>query len=332
MQKTKYNMQAGMTLVELMIALLIGLLLSAAIITVYISNKNTFWETEEAASMQDNALFAKRLIQDEIWLAEYHGENAANIDTLDYSALPDLTNDCGPANVKELDKLPSVFAIHYQKGMVDLPECLADKHVKDKTDVLFIKRVALDAPAGPLKAKKIYFKPLAQDTGAVYRGTKNFGDMDDAASAYTEGGTGNSALREFIYRVYYIYKPDGVVFPQLRRMSLRINVNSYEWFVESVAEGIADIHYQFGLDTSAVPNRQVNTYVTANILSTGDWSDVHAVKMFMLTQSTRKDMDYEDDKTYSYRGTDNPGVLGGHYHRKLQQTTFMIPNNIPPGT
>ena len=313
-----------MTLVELMIALLIGLLLSAAIITVYMSNKTTFWETEAAASMQDNALFAKRLIGDEIQHARFStGVGIGNI--IDGGLTLPNGEDCGPAGVTGLADLPSVYAV----AAANAPTCLAGNSVKSGTDVLFIKRVAREAPSS-VENNKIYFKPAALDSGQIFLGSLGISAINDAITGNADVESGTGSLREFIYRAYYVANVPGRAFPQLRRMSLRGNGGALEWFVESVADGIEDIHFQFGIDNSR--NGRVDTYVTAaGVDSDEDWKEVHAVKMFMLTQSTRSDMGYTDDKEYTYRDTDGDGVANsttvtGPYHRKLHQTTFMIPN------
>lgn len=315
-------------MVELMIALLIGLLLSAAIITVYISNKNTFWQTEAAASMQDNALFAKRLIGDEIQHAKYPGEIAVSIDKIDYKGMA-LIDDCGPTGVKKLAELPGVFAINFNSISVDLPACLTKSDIKVGTDILFIKRSAREAPASitDIKNEKLYVKVTGTDSGELFIGANKASVV--ASDHYVHGGDDMDSIREFICRVYYIHHPAGTVFPQLRRKTLRNNGSSWEWITETVADGIEDIHFQFGVDTNPIPNGQVNKYYTAEQLSaTADWNEIHAIKMFMLTQSTRSDSGFIDKKTYNYRGTDYTPANGSYasYHRKLHQTTFMITN------
>lgn len=307
-----------MSLVELMIALLIGLLLSAAIITVYMSNKTTFWETEAAASMQDNALFAKRLIKKDVTHARFsNGVGIGNISDDDLT-LPN-GQECGPEGVIKIANLPSIYAV----AAVDAPACLAN--VKSGTDVLFIKRVGTEAPS-PFQSNKIYFKPDTLYSGQLFLGSDGLTAINDAITDadYADAQSGEGSLREFIYRVYYIADLAGRVFPQLRRMSLRVNSGNLEWFVESVADGIEDIHFQFGIDKNR--DGQVDTYVTAtDVENVADWNEVNAVKMFMLIQSTRSDMGYTDEKTYNYRDTGATTVTGP-YHRKLHQTTFMIPN------
>ena len=326
-QKKQQYKQSGMTMVELMIALLIGLLLSAAIITVYISNKNTFWQTEAAASMQDNALFAKRLIGDEIQHAKYPGEIAVSSDKIDYKGMT-LIDDCGPTGVKKLAELPGVFAINFNSISVHLPACLTKSDIKVGTDILFIKRSAREAPASftDIKNEKLYVKVTGVDSGELFIGA----DIASVSTHYVHGGDDLDTIREFICRVYYIHHPAGTVFPQLRRKTLRKNGSNWEWFTETVADGIEDIHFQFGVDTTPVQNEKnkVDRYLTADLVNAAHWNEVEAIKMFILTQSTRSDSGFIDKKTYNYRGTDYTPANGSYasYHRKLHQTTFMITN------
>ncbi|KFX71635.1 hypothetical protein TMS3_0106840 [Pseudomonas taeanensis MS-3] len=70
----------GLSLVELMIALLVGLLLSAAVLQIFISSKNTYRMQESMARLQENGRFAVSYMANDIRMAGYMG--CGNIDRI----------------------------------------------------------------------------------------------------------------------------------------------------------------------------------------------------------------------------------------------------------
>lgn len=72
------NRASGFTLIELMIALVLGLLVSAAVIQVYIVNARTSMVQQSASEVQDTTIFALQAIDDHIRLANL-GNPISNI-------------------------------------------------------------------------------------------------------------------------------------------------------------------------------------------------------------------------------------------------------------
>lgn len=65
--------QSGFSLVELMIALLLGLLLMSGIIAVYLESKSSFVQDEAISRVQENGRFALRLLTREIAMGGFYG-------------------------------------------------------------------------------------------------------------------------------------------------------------------------------------------------------------------------------------------------------------------
>ncbi len=61
--------QLGFTLIELMISLVLGLLISAAVIQVYIINTRTVTVQQSASEVQDSSIFAMQAVEDHVRLA-----------------------------------------------------------------------------------------------------------------------------------------------------------------------------------------------------------------------------------------------------------------------
>jgi type IV pilus assembly protein PilW len=67
------NNQHGFTLIELMIALVLGLIITAGVIEVFIANKQIYRVTEAHSRLQDNARFALEVLSKDIRSAGYSG-------------------------------------------------------------------------------------------------------------------------------------------------------------------------------------------------------------------------------------------------------------------
>jgi type IV pilus assembly protein PilW len=87
--------QAGLTLVELMVAMVIGLLLLAGISQVFVSNKQTYRLLEAQSHAQENGRFAFEFLAKDIRMADFWGcqINTSKItDHIDYSTLTTSAN------------------------------------------------------------------------------------------------------------------------------------------------------------------------------------------------------------------------------------------------
>ncbi len=79
--------QRGISLVEIMVSLVAGLILTAGVYEIYISNKQTYRVNEAMAAIQENARFALELMSRDIRMAGYVGcyDEVPITNTLDYS-------------------------------------------------------------------------------------------------------------------------------------------------------------------------------------------------------------------------------------------------------
>lgn len=92
---------SGFTLIELMIALVLGLLISAAVIQVYIINARTSMVQQSASEVQDTTIFALQAIDDHIRLANL-GNPISNItSTTPHGGIVLTTNNLGNTNTTD---------------------------------------------------------------------------------------------------------------------------------------------------------------------------------------------------------------------------------------
>lgn len=92
---------SGFTLIELMIALVLGLLISAAVIQVYIISARTSMVQQSASEVQDTTIFALQAIDEHIRLANLGNPVSSIKDTTPHGGIVLTTNNLGKNNTTE---------------------------------------------------------------------------------------------------------------------------------------------------------------------------------------------------------------------------------------
>jgi len=109
-QTAQTHRQHGVTLIELMVALVIGLILTAGAVQIFLGSKETYRTSEALSRVQENGRMALQLLGQDIRQADYKGcqdnltdvNNQLNDDSSDYQPLAnggvDVSDDGGPNN------------------------------------------------------------------------------------------------------------------------------------------------------------------------------------------------------------------------------------------
>ena len=95
MERRNFN---GFTLVELMIAMTLGLLMVGAIITVFVDNRHSFDREDSIQRMQDDARQAVRELANDMSMAGYWADLLLPSSIVGDGSLA-VATDCGPAGV-----------------------------------------------------------------------------------------------------------------------------------------------------------------------------------------------------------------------------------------
>lgn len=332
--------QRGFSLVELMIALTLGLLLTAAVGSLFYTNKRNFNQNQLIAEMQDNARFALETLARDLAMAGYlGGMTDAHLLKRDSETLGAPANDCtpgadgapgwafDPATLEFLNN-PSAVSAAARYG------CLNAAHVVSDTDVVSIRRVSGQATA----LREETGDPVSLSANTVYlRTNRTEGSLFHSGAAAEEPGADHPPslapynVWEYVSRLYFVRNyaetpGDGV--PTLCRAILgRSAGGGVE--IEPLAEGIEDVQIAFGIDTDgdAIANRyavdpsedELELAVTARIQ--------------LLVRSIGRDFSYTNDKTYRLLSKPDQSFEGAqnnedHYYRRVIQTTVMLRNPI----
>ena len=91
----------GFTLIELMISLVLGLLISAAVIQVYIVNTRTVTIQQSASEVQDSTIFALQSLEDRIRIANLGNPITSINDTTNHGGIVLTSTNLGSSNTTE---------------------------------------------------------------------------------------------------------------------------------------------------------------------------------------------------------------------------------------
>lgn len=318
----KTKMQAGFSVVEVMIAMLLSLALATAVITVFVNNSYSFGQDDNISRMQDDARHALREIAFEISMAGHYADlHMPEVVTPD-GALS-IGTDCGPAGETNwmyrtieagTGNTMSIAAIDNASNadVIAAHSCFTSGEILAGTDVVAIRRVA-GSEAGALSAGGIYLRTNGT-VGLLFRAP-----MPATPTITVAAPRGDWQYRPSIYFIrQFAYSPgDGI--PTMCRKTLRGAGPSMT--TECLATGIENLQVEYGIDTSE--NGNPNVYMTNPTLT--QMQNAVAARIFLVARTTDIDTRYTNGKTYS---VSNSGDFepDDSFHRRVFSTSVTIQN------
>lgn len=327
---TAPSAQRGLSLVELMIALALGLIVLAALVSVFANSSASRQEMERTSRQIENGRYAMQLLSDDLRLAGFYGE--ANVRAIPLpGALPDT---CSISPADWAAAMP-MHLMGWDNG-VGAPAC-AGAARKPNTDIVAIRRVStceagvVDCPIEkPNKAYIQVAKCATQTPIKPYQlgvqGSTTFDRTNkDCATA--------AGKRRYIVNTYFISTDNGQgqAIPTLKRIEF-----DGELFTEvPLVEGIEELHLEYGLDTNADGAADVyvadpTTYACAGCTAITNWANVVTVRISLLARNLEATLDYTDTKRYTL-GRDASGAEivvapGGPYRRHAYTSLVRVIN------
>lgn len=327
--------QQGLTLVELMISLLLGIILSAGIVGVYLDSKRNYAAEEEMARMQENGRFSLNLLKRELTMAGLFGGTLA-ADEIDPQA---IGTDCAGGNWA-LDADTAIEFTNNHDSTSDpvtvngtTLNCLNGGDIQPVTDILTIKRTAGEPT---LKEDSFASSFSATSDQQWFLRMVNYGnekewsriasdELEDPNGPYDPSDVDNQlAYWEAYTKIFYVRKysevaADGI--PTLCVESLEGN----DMVQRCLVEGIEEMHIEFGIDTDA--DGVVNEYTPAP--SAADLSNAVMARVYLLVRSIDELSDYENTKSYQL-GQRTIAAKNDGFMRRVFSTTVQVRNAILP--
>jgi type IV pilus assembly protein PilW len=327
--------QGGLSLIELMISLTIGLLLLAGISSLIVNQSKSRADLEKVTRQIENGRYAIYQIQNDAQLAGFYGEfsNQGSTAITTPATLPD---PCVPVSAgSTVADLLAALPLHvqgYQAVAAPLTNCLLAANHLAGTDILVVRRAGTEVITSVL--------PAAAPTGQIYLQSTLAGAVmgtdSSAAATWTtlkkKDGVTNGDIRKWLVHIYFVSPcrtPAGAAcaatddnnnpIPTLKRLEL----NSAGGFtVTPLAEGIENLQIEYGVDTDN--DGAPDSFVTAPA-TTADWYNVMALKVHVLARNTEITVGHRDDKTYVLGGT-TIAPTNDQYQRHVFSTLVRLIN------
>jgi type IV pilus assembly protein PilW len=322
--RTARHGQAGLTLVELMVAMAIGIFLMAGAITVFGKTRDLYRTNDAAARLQETARYAMSTIEADLRMANYWGLNS-RADLVSNAAAPGETLPSAlTAYQAAIDACGDNWAIDlnaYVDGNdngYDLDCDPFGSGAVGATDVLVIRRASVDgiAPASLAASDGQLKVQTSRVQGAL------FGD-DVLPGGYLPP---LSETRSLVVHGYYVSQDSDARAgtPSLRRKRLDFDAAANVPVIvdEEITAGIEDLQFAIGYDSNG--DQDADYFVNPQtVVGTADLPV--AVRVWLLTRAEQPDFGFTDDRAYQYanRGSFTPG---DRFRRILVSKTIALRN------
>jgi type IV pilus assembly protein PilW len=328
--------ERGFSLLELMIALAIGLFLLSGMAAVFVTSNRTYTDLNRASQQIENGRFAVQMVGDDVALAGHYGRLFTQLPVP--GALPD------PCEAASMPALRAAVALPLQgydaPASSPITACVPVANHVAGTDILVVRRADSQATApASLIAPQVYMQTNADPNNSsnpiVAAGTSaNF-------PLFNRDGTTIAPIRKYHVHIYFVAPcsipagggtvctgatdDGGSPIPTLKRLELTVNpsTNALQMFQVSLVEGIENFQVDYGIDADGdgIPN---GSYVTQPG-SLAQWVDVVAVRLNVLARNLEPSVGYTDTKQYDL-GAAGPSTPGGAYKRHVYNAVIRVVN------
>jgi type IV pilus assembly protein PilW len=332
----------GYTLIELIIALAIGVAILLALMMMFSSNSGNQQELERTVRQLENARFAVDTLTEDVMHAGFYSD--LNPNRADPPAVYTSPDPCAVAPTAQGWTAPdpaigtALQAPRHVEGILaaTVVACLPNRRAD--TEALVIRRAetgpTITLAAAVARPANLYLqtarcrdemRPVRVRISAPPASDPE--DTFDLLGANCDAGTFNNAVRRLLQRTYYVAtcndcaSNDGI--PTLKRVEMIDGALR----TTSIAEGVENLQFEFGVDTNGdgIPDN----VLTADAVPLADWQNVVSVRMHVLTRSTQRTTGFVETRTYQLgpNVTILPAALTDGFKRTLLASTVRV-NNV----
>ncbi|HSN72359.1 MAG TPA: PilW family protein [Steroidobacteraceae bacterium] len=326
---------AGFSLIELMVALVIGAILIAGAVTVYSRSRVTYRVNEMAARMQETARYAMDFIESDLRMASYWGLNSrpelvlnraspvgqvpSEFSTATWATL------CGTAYALNLD--------NFVEGLDDRPAgngatnfgltCNPQGNGNVAgSDVLIVRRASND-PVATIAANRVYLQ-TSRIQGVVFVPPSGCTDPTDTACIPAGYLPPLSQTHDLVVNAYYVAQQSigDASQPALRRKALIAGPAIDD---QEIIPGVEDLQLEFGVDANG--DGSADYYVAGDDVPVGTGDPVISVRVWLRVRADAPDFSFTDGTTYTYAGRSfTPAGAAANFRRALFSKTIQLRN------
>jgi type IV pilus assembly protein PilW len=322
---------AGFSLVDLLISLFLGVILSWTAAEVYLASVRSYLLKVEMANIQNNGRFALAVLRRELMQVGFLG-GASTLSPLESKA---VSRDCVNSGAWALDTAVPMdfvndFGIAGARPFATAAgrelSCLTAGDVMIGTDILSIKRTAGDytvrngsyASSATARDMQWYLRLHNDEATAQW--------IFHSAGGFVAADLGNKTgidYWQYQVGVYYIRRYSQTAsdqIPSLCAERLGGGSSAGVMATQCLAEGVEDMQFEFGVDSNG---DGVSNYFR-EALSSNELSNVVTVRVFLLLRSLVEVSAITDERTF-YLGSKQVSSSDG-YLRRVMSTTVRTTN------
>ena len=289
--------QQGFSLIELMVAIAIGLIMLALLAVLFSNSSASRMELERVTRLMENARFGIDAVGDDIRHAGYFGPVALPSDTVYSTPSPCATAtanfgfNTGVSPIQAPAPLTGIDQPAAGYSAIDI-SCLTNRVTSGTVpDVLIVRRVSSEPittiSASSVVASNLYLQAsqCAIDTGLGFKVSGNSADFD----LRTVKCNAFAPARRYFARAYYLASCNNCSpsdnIPTLKRVEVIDGAISRI----ALAEGVLNLQFEYGFDTNGdgAPD-EFRTDVAAGTAPNSRWENVVAIRAHMLVRSTEQ--------------------------------------------
>lgn len=313
----------GVTLIELMVALVIGSLLIAGAITVYMQSRNTYRTSDTWSRLQETGRYVFSLLEPDVrgagfWGMTNRGDEINDPPTVAAAAVAaGVANTCAANWILDFTR----FLDGRDNGAYGLA-CPATTQAA-QSDVLIVRRAAVPQVARTANRVQIQTNRIS---GTIF---------SDGAMPAGFAAAPASETHNLVVNAYYVsdmgIDAGGLRQFQLRRQHLSGSPDldcasaalAPPCIVDQIViPGVQDLQVQFGIDANGDGNadRYINPPVAGQ--------RVVSARIWILLVSDQRELDFVDNRTYTLANIVR-GPFNDNRRRLLMSKTIQIRNSQP---
>jgi type IV pilus assembly protein PilW len=315
----------GVTLVELMVGMTLSLFIAAALGALVANMSRAHAELDRSSRQIENGRYAIELLSEDIKLAGYYadvrqGDVAYEKPDACATAIANLGWSATPGRVPT--------PIEGFTGDGDVPTCVTDNasHV-DETALLAVHRLSTQTtPAASVSGGAAHVQ-TSQCASDPFMPSLVISSNPADFTLQNLACTATNPVRRYLSRIYYVAPCsdcDRDTIPTLKRLEL----SGAAWQETALAEGIEEIQFEYGFDTNgdSVPDEFRTALDGIADSPTNDWSNVMAVRVWVVSRATEVTRGYTDTKTYQLGAHGARGPFNDGFKRRVYTTVVRLQN------
>jgi len=311
-----HSKSLGFSMIELMVALTVGLLLIGGMVATLVASSTTGKTRERASEIQNNGRYALDIMRRDLQHAGFMGYTGKVEPSFDVPLDIAVTNKCDLVQFGQLTQ--RIWGAEKTTGKL---QCISVGDLVKDTDTVLVRHLGQTPVAdADLKAGVIYYR-------SSYEGFAGFlgGNIPANYAAKLWTPPANYPYEETIYYIskFTTSKNESPNIPALWRVKL---TEGPEMVPELVASGVEDmqIRYKERIALGKTPAESTYAWVPANKVA--DWSLIVAVEVSLLVRGSSAETNLQNVREYKL-GDETVKVPDDGIPRQVFTTVVYLRNS-----